>query len=161
MNYSASSQKRRAMFWPPRWHQANSWFASFRVCVSFFAFSKNASASVRSPDDLCASYGVVWIYGSWNHLYQPLVPDGAARRWSELRLNLTALVQQSPLSWRSPPRALALERSCGTRQLRNWCKDAIRFHTYTANIGFGISNRDPIHWLVATWLILPVVICLS
>ena len=35
---------------------------------------------------------------------KPLVPDGAARRCSELRLNLSALVQQSPLSWRSPHR---------------------------------------------------------
>ena len=60
-------------------------------------------------------------------------------------------------------RALALERSCGTRQLRNWCKDAIRFHTYTANLSvLGFSNRDPNPLgLVATWLILPVVICLS
>ena len=64
--------------------------------------------------------GVVRMNGCITIYTKPLVPDGAARRCSELRLNLTALVQLSLLSRRSPfNRALTLEQSSGTRQLRN------------------------------------------
>jgi len=46
--------------------------------------------------------GVVRMNGCITIYTKPLVPDGAARRCSELRLNLTALVQLSLLSRRSP-----------------------------------------------------------
>ena len=47
-------------------------------------------------------FGVVRMNGCITIYTKPLVPDGAARRCSELRLNLTALVQLSLLSRRSP-----------------------------------------------------------
>ena len=134
---------------------------AFEFAFLFLLFQRTHCVLSGFPDDLCTSFGVVWIYGSWNHLYQPLVPDGAARRCSELRLNLTALVQLSLLSRRSPSSG----SDAGAEQ---WYKTIAKLMQGRNSIPHlhsehrcGLSSLDPRLELVATWLILPVVICLS
>ena len=57
---------------------------------------------IRSLDDLCSCFGVVWINGSMQLLIQlnlsPLYLWRAAAVFPLERLNLAALVQQSPSS---------------------------------------------------------------
>ena len=90
-------------------------------------------------DDLCSCFGVVRINGCF---FQPSVQnlksnasDSAARRCSEQRLDLTCadaaepVLPAAPLSSRM--KVQTLERSRGTRQLRNLCKDAISNPTHT------------------------------
>ena len=79
--------------------------------------------------------GVVWINGCF---FQPSIQKefyasgSAARRCSEQRLNLAVLMQQSPFFRRRLlTEVQTLERSRGTGQLRNLCKDAISNPTHT------------------------------
>ena len=82
-----------------------------------------------------------WLLFSTIHTYQSNASDSAARRCSEQRLNLAVLMQQSPLSRRRLlTEVLTLERSRGTRQLRNLCKDAIEIPHTLANIELPVAH---------------------
>ena len=146
------------------WHQANAWLAYLRVRFSFFAFTLSASLSDSGWPVLLL--GVVWINGcffrpfiqkSFSHLIARLggVPgrDWISQRWcSRARFPGGASI----------PEVQTLERSRGTRQLRNWCKDAIEIpHTQLRTSCWCFSSERAGFRIVATWLILPVVICLS
>ena len=81
-----------------------------------------------------------WLLFSTIHTYQSNASDSAARRCSEQRLNLAVLMQQSPLSRRRLlTEVQTLERSRGTRQLRNLCKDAIEIPHTLANIELPVA----------------------
>ena len=143
-----------------RWHRANAWLANHWFAFLFLLFHR----MLRCPtlDDLYSFWSCMdqWLLQP-SKQHKLLAPDSAV-------VQSTALVLKSPFFWRRLSSvsswAQTLERSSGTRQLRNWCKDAIEIpHTQIANIKAVSTLLNGFHflWLVATWLILPVVICLS
>ena len=81
----------------------------------------------------CTLFGVVWINGCFNHpnnkSYKHPIAQLLSRRWCWR-------ARSSGGAWaRFRAKVLTPERSSGTRQLRNWCKDAIEIpHTQIANI---------------------------
>ena len=114
-----------------RWHRANAWLANHWFAFLFLLFHRMLCHPTL--DDL---YSLWSCMDQW--LLQPskqhklLAPDSAV-------VQSTALVLKSPFFWRRLSSvsswAQTLERSSGTRQLRNWCKDAIEIpHTQIANI---------------------------
>ena len=145
--------------------------SKFLICESsdslFFFCFLTSDAGRSSSGWPVLLFGVVWINGCFNrpfnsYTHQLAQLDGVSSK----RLNLVSLVQLSPLFWRrrSSTRisTQTLERSSGTRQLRNWCKDAIYNPHTLANFKLVFSVLEKLNlWVVATWLILPVVICLS
>ena len=87
---------------------------------------------VRTPDDLCSCFGVVWLNGCFNnHLtcnsYTHLVAQLGgvpSRGWTSCRWCSLARFSGGVASRSGTTQTL--ERSSGTRQLRNLCKDAIQ-----------------------------------
>ena len=141
-----------------RWHRANAWLANHWFAFLFLLFHRMLCHPTL--DDL---------YSLWSCMDQWLLQPSKQQklRAPDSAVIITALVLKSPFFWRrlsSKSQVQTPERSSGTRQLRNWCKDAIEIpHTQIANIKAVSTLLNGFHflWLVATWLILPVVICLS
>ena len=137
---------------------------AFELAFLFLLFQRTCSSLSGFPDDLCASYGVVWIYGSWNHLFQSpsylmaLLGGDPSWDWISVRW-------YSRARYPSGAHLNGLWRWSGAVVLDNCETDArtqFRMSTPTQRtsvLGFPIGI--PSSGLVATWLILPVVICLS
>ena len=108
---------------------------AFGLAFLFLLFSKNASASVRSPDDLCASYGVVRIYG----FLKPFIP--VHRTWWRCSAVIRVEIESHCAGTAEPAilaePTLGLWRWSGAVVQDNCETDArtqYRIHTYTANI---------------------------
>ena len=118
---------------------------AFGFAFLFLLFSKNALCSVRvsgwSMRFLLELYGwmVFELFKRSPSYLMARLGGVPSRDWISQRWYSWACYPGGALHW-----ALTLEQSSGTRQLRNWCKDAIRFHTYIANIDVGfLVKRKP------------------
>ena len=111
--------------------------------------------------------GVVWINGCSNrpfnsYTHQLAQLDGVSSK----RLNLVSLVQLSPLFRRRRSSTLDLDADAGAEQ---WYKTIAKLmqgrnlqSTHTSELQNSFFKMKKLNlWVVATWLILPVVICLS
>ena len=109
-----------------------------------------------------------WLFQPSIHKKKLLVPDSAAQRSSEQRLNLAVLAHESPFFWRGQQsrQTILVGPDAGAEQ---WYKTIAKLmqgrnllSTLTANVvrSWPQSHKRS-NELVATWLILPVVICLS
>ena len=91
-----------------------------------------------------------WLLFSNHPINKLHASDSAARRCSEQRLNLAVADAAEPVFPAAPlssdgEQVQTLERSRGTRQLRNLCKDAIEtFHTHNANPRAGAFRMERI-----------------
>ena len=121
---------------------------TFGFAFLFFAFTPSAASFHGATRTLVGLYGSVIVRSSSSTINS--CSNGVARRCSEQRLNLAqrrhsngrfsggARPCEHSQAW-----AQALERTSGTRQLRNSCEDA-NYSTHTsANIGPRRSNIRP------------------
>ena len=145
--------------------------SKFLICESsdslFFFCFLTSDAGRPSSGWPVLLLGVVWINGCFNrpfnsYTHQLAQLDGVSSRgWTSCRWCSLARFSGGVASRSGTTQTL--ERSSGTRRLRNLCKDAIQFHTYLANFEYvwNLNILNILKRIVATWLILPVVICLS
>ena len=115
------------------WHRATAWLTNLRVCFSFFAFNTECQSS--GPRMTCAL--VLELYGSMvvstihsKKSYSCLVAQLSgvlSRDWISQRWHSRARSSSGATTGVRTWLAQTLDRSSGTRQLRNWCEDAIYY----------------------------------
>ena len=141
-----------------RWHRANAWLANHWFAFLFLLFHRMLCHPTL--DDL---------YSLWSCMDQWLLQPSKQQklRAPDSAVIITALVLKSPFFWRRLSSVSSLSADAGAEQ---WYKTIAKL-MQGRNRNSTHTNCEYPKWfplsvvstsrLVATWLILPVVICLS